>query len=166
MRCSRSPRAVVPPPPPGSAVLALLLAGYLAQQYLPAPAPKVIGVDLGTTYCAVGVFLPGTGRVKVIADGSGRHSIPSVVSFTGSGVRVGYEGLELADADPQNTIYDAKRFIGKVFTPEELESESSRYPFKVSGRLHRFSASSSVCKAPASNQRVSRFSDPEPFGEI
>ncbi|XP_068546967.1 heat shock 70 kDa protein 13 isoform X2 [Anas acuta] len=121
----------------GSAVLALLLAGYLAQQYLPAPAPKVIGVDLGTTYCAVGVFLPGTGRVKVIADGSGRHSIPSVVSFTGGGVRVGYEGLELADADPQNTIYDAKRFIGKVFTPEELEGESKHIGSQLLLKLKR-----------------------------
>ncbi|NXB08511.1 HSP13 protein, partial [Cnemophilus loriae] len=115
----------------GSAVLALLLASYLAQQYLPMPTPRVIGIDLGTTYCSVGVFLPGTGDVKVIADENGHNSIPSVVSFTDTGVHVGYEGLELADANPQNTIYDAKRFIGKVFTSEELQSESSRYPFKI-----------------------------------
>ncbi|NWT23822.1 HSP13 protein, partial [Cardinalis cardinalis] len=115
----------------GSAVLALLLASYLAQQYLPMPTPRVIGIDLGTTYCSVGVFLPGSGAVRVILDESGRSSIPSVVSFTDTGVHVGYQGLELADANPQNTIYDAKRFIGKVFTPEELQSESSRYPFKI-----------------------------------
>ncbi|NXF18323.1 HSP13 protein, partial [Rhodinocichla rosea] len=116
---------------PGSAVLALLLASYLAQQYLPMPTPRVIGIDLGTTYCSVGVFLPGSGAVRVIVDESGHSSIPSVVSFTDTGVHVGYQGLELADANPQNTIYDAKRFIGKVFTPEELQSESSRYPFKI-----------------------------------
>ncbi|NWY46755.1 HSP13 protein, partial [Sylvia atricapilla] len=115
----------------GSAVLALLLASYLAQQYLPMPTPRVIGIDLGTTYSSVGVFLAGSGDVRVIADEKGRSSIPSVVSFTATGVHVGYEGLELADANPQNTIYDAKRFIGKVFTPEELRSESGRYPFKV-----------------------------------
>nr|XP_013804053.1 PREDICTED: heat shock 70 kDa protein 13 isoform X2 [Apteryx mantelli mantelli] len=115
----------------GSAVLALLLAGYLAQQYLPMPTPKVIGIDLGTTYCSVGVFLPGTGQVKVIADENGHNSIPSIVSFTDKDVYVGYDGLELADSNPQNTIYDAKRFIGKIFTPEELKSESSRYPFKI-----------------------------------
>ncbi|XP_074011738.1 heat shock 70 kDa protein 13 [Numenius arquata] len=115
----------------GSAVLALLLAGYLAQQYLPMPTPKVIGIDLGTTYCSVGVFLPGTGQVKVIADENGHNSIPSIVSFTDKGVYVGYDGLELADSNPQNTIYDAKRFIGKIFTSEELKSESSRYPFKI-----------------------------------
>ncbi|NXE74236.1 HSP13 protein, partial [Cochlearius cochlearius] len=115
----------------GSAILALLLAGYLAQQYLPMPTPKVIGIDLGTTYCSVGVFLPGTGQVKVIADENGHNSVPSIVSFTDRDVYVGYDGLELADANPQNTIYDAKRFIGKIFTSEELKSESSRYPFKI-----------------------------------
>ncbi|KFP29942.1 Heat shock 70 kDa protein 13, partial [Colius striatus] len=115
----------------GSAVLALLLAGYLAQQYLPMPTPKVIGVDLGTTYSSVGVFLPGTGQVKVIADENGRNSIPSIVSFRDREVYVGYDGLELADSNPQNTIYDAKRFIGKIFASEELQSESRRYPFKI-----------------------------------
>ncbi|KAK1199756.1 HSP13 protein, partial [Pygoscelis papua] len=115
----------------GSAILALLLAGYLAQQYLPMPTPKVIGIDLGTTYCSVGVFLPGTGQVKVITDENGRNSIPSIVSFTDRDVYIGYDGLELADSNPQNTIYDAKRFIGKIFTSEELKSESSRYPFKI-----------------------------------
>ncbi|XP_018420644.1 PREDICTED: heat shock 70 kDa protein 13 [Nanorana parkeri] len=115
----------------GSAILALLLAGYLAQQYLPMPTPKVIGIDLGTTYCSVGVFQSGTGEVKVIMDDGGHQSIPSIVSFTEQDIYVGYEGLELADSYPQNTIYDAKRFIGKIFTPEELEKESDRYPFKV-----------------------------------
>ncbi|XP_011885176.1 PREDICTED: heat shock 70 kDa protein 13 isoform X2 [Cercocebus atys] len=115
----------------GSAVLTLLLAGYLAQQYLPLPTPKVIGIDLGTTYCSVGVFFPGTGKVKVIPDENGHISIPSMVSFTDNDVYVGYESVELADSNPQNTIYDAKRFIGKIFTPEELEAEIGRYPFKV-----------------------------------
>ncbi|XP_075053198.1 heat shock 70 kDa protein 13 isoform X2 [Mixophyes fleayi] len=115
----------------GSAILALLLAGYLAQQYLPMPTPKVIGIDLGTTYCSVGVFHPGTAEVKVIMDSGGHQSIPSIVSFTEEDVYVGYDSLELADSNPQNTIYDAKRFIGKIFTPEELERESDRYPFKV-----------------------------------
>ncbi|KAH0624903.1 hypothetical protein JD844_032804 [Phrynosoma platyrhinos] len=95
------------------------------------PTPKVIGIDLGTTYCSVGVFLPGTGQVKVIPDENGHNSIPSIVSFTEKDVYVGYDGLEMADANPQNTVYDSKRFIGKIFTPEELIRESSRYPFKI-----------------------------------
>ncbi|XP_072115969.1 heat shock 70 kDa protein 13 [Mobula birostris] len=115
----------------GSSILALLLAGYLAQQYLPPPKPKVIGVDLGTTYCSVGVFQPGTGKVEVIADQAGRKSLPSVVSFTDREILVGYDAQDLGDTNPLNTVYDAKRFIGKRFTPEELRDESSRYQFKV-----------------------------------
>uniref|UniRef100_A0AAY5K2E9 Heat shock 70 kDa protein 13 n=1 Tax=Esox lucius TaxID=8010 RepID=A0AAY5K2E9_ESOLU len=115
----------------GSVILALFLAGYLGQQYLPPPKPKVIGLDLGTTFCSVAVFHPGTGDVEVIADKEGRKSIPSAVSFTPSEVLVGHEGQNLADTNPQNTIYDAKRFIGKIFQPDLLEQESARYPFKV-----------------------------------
>uniref|UniRef100_A0A8C1VZA3 Heat shock protein 70 family, member 13 n=1 Tax=Cyprinus carpio TaxID=7962 RepID=A0A8C1VZA3_CYPCA len=115
----------------GSVILALFLAGYLGQQYLPPPKPRVIGLDLGTTFCSVGVFQPGTGEIEVIGDDKGRKSIPSVVSFTPTGVFSGHEGQELSDINPQNTIYDAKRFIGKIFDQETLEKESARYPFKV-----------------------------------
>lgn len=112
-------------------ILALFLAGYLGQQYLPPPKPRVIGLDLGTTFCSVGVFHPGGGEVEVIADEEGRKSIPSAVSFTAAAVLAGHEAVDLADGNPQNTIYDAKRFIGKVFEPGLLEQESARYPFKV-----------------------------------
>ncbi|KAM8903751.1 heat shock 70 kDa protein 13 [Spinachia spinachia] len=115
----------------GSVILALFLAGYLGQQYLPPPKPKVIGLDLGTTFCSVGVFHPGSGEVEVIADEEGRRSIPSAVSFTATAVLAGHEALELADDKPQNTVYDAKRFIGKIFEAGVLEQESARYPFKV-----------------------------------
>ncbi|GAA6218328.1 heat shock 70 kDa protein 13 [Lates japonicus] len=115
----------------GSVILALFLAGYLGQQYLPPPKPKVIGLDLGTTFCSVGVFHPGSGEVEVIADEEGRKSIPSAVSFTTTAVLAGHEAVDLADTNPQNTIYDAKRFIGKIFEPEVMEQESARYPFKV-----------------------------------
>ncbi|XP_061734683.1 heat shock 70 kDa protein 13 [Nerophis ophidion] len=115
----------------GSVILGLFLAGYLGQQYLPPPKPHVIGLDLGTTFCSVGVFHPGSGEVEVIADEEGRTSIPSAVTFTDMAVLVGHEAVDVADKDPQNTIYDAKRFIGKIFAPGLLEQESRRYPFKV-----------------------------------
>ncbi|XP_029964082.1 heat shock 70 kDa protein 13 [Salarias fasciatus] len=115
----------------GSVILALFLAGYLGQQYLPPPKPRVIGLDLGTTFCSVGVFHPGSGQVEVIADEEGRKSIPSAVSFTLTEVLAGHQAADLADSNPQNTIYDAKRFIGKKFDPDALEQESARYPFKV-----------------------------------
>lgn len=91
----------------------------------------MVGLDLGTTFCSVGVFQPGSGEVQVIADEEGRKTIPSTVSFTVNGVLAGLQALDLADTNPQNTIYDAKRFIGKIFDPEVLEQESARYPFKV-----------------------------------
>lgn len=116
----------------GSVILALFLAGYLGQQYLPPPKARVVGLDLGTTFCSVGVFQPGSGEVEVIADEEGRRSLPSAVAFSGGAVLAGHQAVEQADANPQNTIYDAKRFIGKVFEAAELlEQESSRYPFKV-----------------------------------
>ncbi|XP_005815036.2 heat shock 70 kDa protein 13 [Xiphophorus maculatus] len=115
----------------GSVILALFLAGYLGQQYLPPPKPKVIGLDLGTTFCSVGVFLPGSGEVEVIEDEEGRKSIPSAVSFTSTAVLAGYEAMDVADSNPQNTVYDAKRFIGKIFESDVLEQESARYPFQV-----------------------------------
>ncbi|KAK0136629.1 Heat shock protein 13 [Merluccius polli] len=115
----------------GSVILALFLAGYLGQQYLPPPKPRVVGLDLGTTYCSVGVFHPGVGDVEVIADEAGRKSVPSAVSFTPTRVLVGHEAQDLADSNPQNTVYDAKRFIGKVFGEDLLKQESARYPFQV-----------------------------------
>ncbi|XP_053279135.1 heat shock 70 kDa protein 13 [Pleuronectes platessa] len=115
----------------GSVILALFLAGYLGQQYLPPPKPRVIGLDLGTTFCSVGVFHPGSGEVEVLADEEGRKSIPSAVSFTTTAVLAGHDAVDLASTNPQNTVYDAKRFIGKLFDPELLEQESARYPFKV-----------------------------------
>ncbi|KAK2497917.1 hypothetical protein MC885_008538 [Smutsia gigantea] len=72
----------------------------------------------------------GTGKVKVIPDENGHISIPSMGSLTDNDVFVGYESLELADSNAQNTIYDAKRVIGKIFTPEVLEVEIGRYPYK------------------------------------
>ncbi|XP_074535127.1 heat shock 70 kDa protein 13 [Halichoeres trimaculatus] len=115
----------------GSVILALFLAGYLGQQYLPPPKPKVIGLDLGTTFCSVAVFHPGIGEVEVIADQEGRKSIPSTVSFTETAVLAGHEAVDLDNSNPQNTIYDAKRFIGKVFEAEVMQQESARYPFEV-----------------------------------
>jgi len=53
------------------------------------------------------------------------------VCFSGDAVLVGHKAMLQADHNPTNTLYDAKRFIGKQFTEDELISESSHYPFKV-----------------------------------
>lgn len=115
----------------GTAVLALLLAGYLGQRYLPPPKPKIVGIDLGTTYSCIGVYHAVTGHVNVIADEDGHQCIPSVVAFSGENILVGYEAVKQAEHNPTNTLYDAKRFIGKAFTKDELNAEMSRYPFQL-----------------------------------
>eukprot|EP00069_Balaena_mysticetus_P010226 bmy_20504T0 len=98
---------------PGSAVLTLLLAGYFAQQYLPLPTPKVIGIDLGTTYCSVGVFFPGTGKVKVIPDENGHVSLPSMVSFTDNDVYVlNKNGMVEFSVTSNETITVSPEYVG------------------------------------------------------
>ncbi|XP_077985090.1 heat shock 70 kDa protein 13-like [Glandiceps talaboti] len=115
----------------GTAILSLLLAGYLAQQYLPPPKPKIVGIDLGTTYSCIGVYQAVTGDVKVLVDKSNHKTIPSMVAFTSGDVLVGYHALAQAEENPLSTVYDAKRFIGKLFKPEEVAREAERYQFKI-----------------------------------
>ncbi|CAH1797239.1 unnamed protein product [Owenia fusiformis] len=115
----------------GGAVLALLLAGYLGQKFLPPPKPKVVGIDLGTTYSCIGVYHAVTGNVSVIKDSEGHSCIPSTVTFRNNVTLVGYDAARYAHHDPRNTLFDAKRFIGKQFTREELKKEAHRYEFKV-----------------------------------
>ncbi|OWF38303.1 heat shock 70 kDa protein 13-like [Mizuhopecten yessoensis] len=115
----------------GTAIMAIFMAGYFAQHYLPPPTPKIVGIDLGTTYSCVGVYHAVTGRVDVLEVQDGHQCIPSVVAFTDHGVLVGYKAVAQAEHNPKNTIYDAKRFIGKVVTEEELAQAQKRYPFKI-----------------------------------
>ena len=67
----------------GGSILALLIAGYLAQRngYVLPPKPKIAGVDLGTTFSSIGLYQAVTGETEIIADNLGKRSIPSVVGF-------------------------------------------------------------------------------------
>ena len=88
-----------------------------------------IGIDLGTTYSCVAVFQQG--RVEVIANGQGSRITPSVVAFTERGRIVG-EGAEIQKTlDPENTIYSAKRFIGRAPEDPTVDENKGKYPFKV-----------------------------------
>ncbi|KAJ8317457.1 hypothetical protein KUTeg_005361, partial [Tegillarca granosa] len=116
----------------GSSILVILLAGYWAQHYLPPPKPKIVGIDLGTTYSCIGMYHAVSGKVDILETQDGHKCIPSVVAFSEEGVLVGYKAVAQAEHNPKNTIYDAKRFIGKKFTKEELEIAQKQYSFKVS----------------------------------
>ncbi|XP_062598351.1 heat shock 70 kDa protein 13-like [Saccostrea cucullata] len=115
----------------GTSILAVLLAGYFAQRYLPPPKPKIVGIDLGTTFSCVGVYHAVSGAVDILEAQDGHQCIPSVVAFSKDGVVVGYKAVAQAEHNPKNTIYDAKRFIGKKYSPEELTQAQKRYPFKL-----------------------------------
>lgn len=115
----------------GTSILAVLLAGYFAQKYLPPPKPKIVGIDLGTTFSCVGVYHAVSGAVDILEAQDGHQCIPSVVAVSEEGFLVGYKAVAQAEHNPKNTIYDAKRFIGKKYTAEELTQAQKRYPFKL-----------------------------------
>ncbi|KAK6113611.1 Hsp70 family protein [Brugia pahangi] len=119
----------------GTSLLSLLLAGYLARKYgLPPPAPKIAAIDLGTTFSSIGIYQAVTGITDIIADETGRQSIPSVVAFLPNGtVIVGSKAVEQQEHNPQRTIYDAKRFIGRKLSEDDpqFQVDRKRYPFKI-----------------------------------
>ena len=89
---------------------------------------KVIGIDLGTTNSVVAVMQGGD--PEVIVNEEGARTTPSVVAFTKDGERlVGQVAKRQAVTNPENTIFSAKRYIGRRF--EEVEKERSKAPYKV-----------------------------------
>ncbi|KAK6042415.1 DnaK family protein [Cooperia oncophora] len=119
----------------GGAILVVLIAGYIARQYgLPPPPPKIAGIDLGTTFSSIGIYHAVTGVTTILPDEIGKLSVPSVVAFLPNGtVIVGTRAVEQQEKNPQRTIYDAKRFIGRTFERdnENFLADQKRYPFTV-----------------------------------
>ena len=94
---------------------------------------KVIGIDLGTTFSCVAVMEGG--EVKVIPNREGNRTTPSVVAFAKNGERlVGLAARRQAVTNPENTVFSAKRFIGRRF--EEVQNEIKLVPFKVERGKH------------------------------
>ncbi|XP_073358269.1 heat shock cognate 70 kDa protein-like [Aegilops tauschii subsp. strangulata] len=97
-----------------------------------------IGIDLGTTYSCVAVWRPVHQRVEVIANDQGNLTTPSCVAFTETWRLIGDAAMNQAAMNPVNTVFDAKRLIGRRFSEESVQGDMKLWPFKViSGRSGR-----------------------------
>lgn len=90
---------------------------------------RAVGIDLGTTYSCVAHFQ--NDRVEIIANDQGNRTTPSYVAFTDTERLIGDAAKNQAAINPENTVFDAKRLIGRKFDDPEVINDAKHFPFKV-----------------------------------
>lgn len=88
-----------------------------------------IGMDVGTTYSCVGAWL--NGKVEIIANDQGNRTMPSYVSFTNEERIIGEGAKAMVSTNPTNTVFDAKRLIGKKFNDATVQSDMKHFTYNV-----------------------------------
>jgi heat shock protein 5 len=107
-----------------------LLGGFGVKADDEEPMGTVIGIDLGTTYSCVGVFK--NGRVEIIANDQGNRITPSYVAWTEEGERlIGDSAKNQATINPENTVFDVKRLIGRKYNDKSVQNDKKLFPFSI-----------------------------------
>jgi L1 cell adhesion molecule like protein len=93
------------------------------------PNKVAVGIDLGTTYSAVAVYKNGT--AEIIANDQGNRTMPSYVAFNNSERMVGEAAKNQSGQNPSNTVYDAKRLIGRNFSDPDVQSNLKHFSYTI-----------------------------------